>query len=500
MKTIDRFVLKSYVGPMVLTFFIVIFILFMNIIWRYIEELVGKGLPFTTILEYLFYASGKMIVMGLPLSTLLAAIMTMGNLGENYELLAMKSSGMSLQRIMRPLMVLVFFVSLGSFFVANNFVPYANKKANEMRNNIKSLNPTLKFTDGVFYNGIPDMSIRVGSQDNKTGLLRDILIYDNSSNRKGNMQTTLADSGYIYLSEDKSFLMVKLFHGSNYITTRDMRWYDESELEHQIFREQYAALPMTGFSMEEEDLSFKESAAMKNIAELTVDIDSLKRDVSVNIVNSYEPLLKEVLSKDRNMLGMLDSVKVDYSFKRQIPLYEDISDLGLNDKIALYSDAKLKARNSSELLSNDEGRAKMSLNQLYMSQIEWHRKISLPFSIMIFFLIGAPLGAIIRKGGLGMPIVVSVLFFVFYYIIYMTGERMAKEGAISVFVGMWLSSFVLLPIAVYLTYKATNDSNLFNMDWYRVQIDRLKTYIRNRKKAGKDNGGNNGQQLSERNP
>ncbi|MBE6210715.1 MAG: YjgP/YjgQ family permease, partial [Rikenellaceae bacterium] len=205
MKTIHKLVLKAYLGPMFMTFFIVIFVLMMNFVWRYIDELVGKGLDAMVIIELICYATVNMITMGLPLAMLLAAIMTMGNLGENYELLAMKSAGMSLPQIMKPLIVVVGIISVGGFFIINDLVPYANRKMFSIIYDIRQQKQTIEFQDGLFFNGIENMSIRVEKQDPKTNLLRGVLIYDNR-NANGNMTTTIADSGYIRLSDDKKFL------------------------------------------------------------------------------------------------------------------------------------------------------------------------------------------------------------------------------------------------------------------------------------------------------
>ena len=210
MKKLHQLVLKSYLGPLVLTFFIIIFILMMNFVWRYIDELVGKGLEPTVILELIMYATINMIPMGLPLAILLATIMTMGNLGENFELLAMKSAGLSLMQIMKPLFWVIGIISFGSFFIVNDLVPYANKKMFSIIYDIKQQNEALEFQDGLFFNGIDDMSIRVEKQDPKTKLLKGVLIYDNRA-KNGDMTTTIADSGYIRLSDDKRYLLVTLF-------------------------------------------------------------------------------------------------------------------------------------------------------------------------------------------------------------------------------------------------------------------------------------------------
>ncbi len=480
MKTIYKFILKSYISPMVVTFFIVMFVLMMNFVWRYIDELVGKGLDMGVITELMLYAMANMIPMGLPLATLFAAIMTMGNLGENYELLAMKSAGMSLPQILRPLAIVILFVSVASFFVANNLVPYANKKMFSILYDIRQQKQALEFKDGLFFNGIDNMSIRVGHQDPETKLLTDVLIYDN---RKpgGNMSVTAADSGYIRLSDDKRFLLVTLYHGETYNMTRDIQWYDKSSLDHYIFDEQNGMIPMEGFDFKRSDESgFSSNSQTRNIVELERDIDSLDRLVNQSATGSYGPLLQDYLFRNYPEL-FVDSLLATVEGHQHPMLVEDsIKGLRTREAGKIYNDAYKQALNSSNVLTFDETASKDSLNKLYRAKVEWHRKMSLPVSIMIFFLIGAALGAIIRKGGLGMPVIVSVAFFVIYYVISLTGEKMTKEGTWEAFIGMWVSTYILFPVAIYLTYKATNDSNLLNMDWYIIKYRQLKKYFSDR--------------------
>lgn len=478
MKTIHKLVLKSYLGPMVLTFFIVMFILMMNIVWRYIDELVGKGLSAGIIIELMTYFMANMIPLGLPLSMLLAAIMTMGNLGENYELLAMKSAGMSLMRITKPLIIIVGFVSIGSFFIGNNLVPYANKKVYSILYDIRQQKQSLEFQDGLFFNGIDNMSIRVGHQDPDTHLLRDVLIYDNRE-ANGNMNTIVADSGYIRLSDDKRFLLVTLFHGETYEQTRNSQWFNQSTLRHHTFDLQKQSITMEGFAMDRTDANEFSNSQTKNIAELQHDIDSLELMVNTATTRSYEPLLKEqIFSRDPAVLPLPDSLRVDKSRYRDMRAMDSIDRLSTRAQERVWNQARNAAKNSRNMFSFDESTAKEALNQLYRSKVEWHKKISLPVSILIFFLIGAPLGAIIRRGGLGLPVVVSIIFFVIYYIISITGEKLAKEGNWDAVYGMWLSTFILTPIAVYLTYKATNDSSLLDTDWYAGRIKAVGEKLR----------------------
>lgn len=479
MKTIYKLILKSYIGPMIATFFIVIFILMMNFVWRYIDDLVGKGLDAAIIIELILYATVNMIQMGLPLAVLLATIMTMGNLGENYELLAMKSAGMSLLKIVRPLVFVVILISIGSFFIINNLAPYSNKKMFSIIHDIQRQNQALEFQDGLFFNGIDNMSIRVEHQNPDTKLLTGVLIYDNRASN-GDMTTTVADSGYIRLSEDKRYLLVTLFNGSTYEHTRGSHWYTKSTLRHHTFERQDGQIPMTGFDFERTDENlFSGSSQTQNIRELQGAVDSLEMVVNRTTTTAYNPLLRDqIFIKDPDAISPPDTIFIDRSAKRYNTLLIDsIPNLSTRQMQKIYSNARQSAISARNSFSFDESTSKEALNQLYRSKNEWHRKLALPVSIFIFFLVGAPLGAIIRKGGLGMPIVISVIFFVIYYIISMTGEKMAKEGTWSSLLGMWISSIVLFPLAVYLTQKATNDSALLDFDWYIGKYKHFKERV-----------------------
>ena len=486
MKTIHKMVLKAYLGPMILTFFIVMFVLLMHFMWQYIDDLVGKGLSADIIIELISYAMVNMIPMGLPLAMLLAAIMTMGNLGENYELLAMKSAGMSLPAIIKPLVAVVVLVSIGGFFVTNNLVPYANQQMYSMLYDIKKQKQVIEFRDGIFYNGIDNMSIRVQSQDPKTHLLRDVLIYDNRD-YSGNMTTTVADSGYIKLSDDKNYLLVTLFNGETYEQTRSNNWYANSTLRHNIFELQEGVLEMEGFSMDNRtDANAFSNSSTKNMDELQFDIDSLTTVVRNNTIQSYDPLLRQqIFNKEPGVLNHSDSLWVNKSHLPRLRTMDSLAVASTKDLNKIWNKAVNQARSSRNMLTFDEEGIKKDLTKLYTSQVDWHRKLSLPLSIFIFFLIGAPLGAIIRKGGLGMPVVVSILFFVVYYVISITGEKMAKEGTWDAIPGVWISSVILAPIAVYLIIKATNDSSVFHTEWYYARYKSIKRLFKKSKKRRK---------------
>ena len=475
MKKIYQLILKSYLGPLVLTFFIIIFILMMNFVWRYIDELVGKGLDPMVIIELIVYATINMIPMGLPLAILLATIMAMGNLGENYELLAMKSAGMSLMRILKPLFWVIGIISFGSFFIVNDLVPYANKKMFSIIYDIRQQNEALEFQDGLFFNGIDDMSIRVEKQNPKTKLLTNILIYDNRA-RNGDMTTTMADSGYIRLSDDKRYLLVTLYNGETYEQSRNYQWYTKSSLRRHKFDRQDGKIPMAGFDFQRSDENmFVNNSQTMDISDLQRTIDSLDMLVNNITATAYNPLLRnQIFERDPDGVAPLDSLEVDRSQKTfSTYLIDSIKKLDTRSKSKVYDNALRTARSSRNAFSFDEGTSKDALSQLYRSKNEWHRKLTLPISILIFFLIGAPLGAIIRKGGLGMPIVISVIFFVIYYIISISGEKYAKEGTWTSLLGMWISAIILTPLAIYLSHTANNDSPLLDFDWY---IGRYKHY------------------------
>lgn len=460
---------------MVLTFFIVMFILLMHFLWMRIDELVGKGLSMNIIAELVMYALMTLIPMGLPLATLLASIMTMGNLGENNELLALKAAGISLPRIMRPLIILMVVVCIGSFFVINNLTPYSWKQMFSLRSDISKQKQELKFQDGIFFNGIPDMSIRVGRQDPETNRLNEVLIYSNAKNDK--MQTIVADSGYIRISDDRKYLVVKLFNGQIYEKNRDYQWYTQDTLTHHIFSRQDMLMPLSGFAFERGDMAaFNSQSQTKNISQLSYTIDSLGYVQDSLITRFSNNIIKNYLYKRFGGYD-LDSIP---SFAKQDNIVKTIDTMGVDMRNNVFLKATNVAGDAKNYVVSESEYTRYTSSLLYSAQIEFQRKLVLPFSIMIFFLIGAPLGAIIRKGGIGMPIVVSVIFFVIYYIITITGEKFVNDGAFPAFVGVWMSSFILFPIAIFLTYKSANDSALFNTDAYLAKYKQVVTYIKSK--------------------
>ncbi len=486
MKTLNKFILQSYLGPMVMTFFIVTFILMLNFLWLYIDELVGKGLPFIVVVEFIFYATSTLIPMGLPLSTLLAAIMTMGNMGENNELLALKAAGISLPKIIKPVFIMAIFISIASFFIINNYVPYSYLKMSTLLYDIRQQRQHIEFKDGVFFDGIPDVAIRVGKQDPVTKLLENILIYDTRNIEAPN--TIVADSGYISLTNNKEFLQVKLFDGHTYEGNRTFSWYTAPTLRHHEFDNQEILIELEGFNFERSDDSFAGGGSMAlNINELDLTIDSLSIATSAKLLSFSDAVTRKYLFvRDTSIMNMTDSIS---ALKHKVLTQDNImfDTLSIKDKSKVLDGAATTLNNIKYFASSEHNNIRSSSILLYLSLIDYHKKLSLPVSVIIFFLIGASLGAIISKGGFGVPIIISVLFFVIYYIITLTGEKMVRDGAWDAISGVWLSSFILGPLALFLTYKSTTDSTLLDIDSYKRKIKKVVLFINNLKHLFKSN-------------
>lgn len=458
---------------MFVTFFIVMFIMLMNVLWRYVDEFVGKGLPVSAIIEMLFYMTSTMLPMGLPFSTLLAAIMTMGNLGGSNELLALKAAGVSLFRIMRSVIVVAVFISILSFFVINNYVPYSVEKVGNILYDIRNQRQEIEFKDGVFFNGIPDISIRVGRQDPDTKLITNVLIYDTRDRRIA--KTIVADSGYISLIDDNKYLKIILFNGQNYEDKRDYTWYTEPVLRHHTFDKQDILMELDGYSFEKSDKNlYSDASEAKSIAELGRDIDSLSAISKLSIERVKNELMRDYLYvSDTMIINYSDSIRQTNRVFTVNSMSIDTLTVEMKEKIINGASFKLdRMKHQSQLGHSDVSSTTVTL---YRSMADWQRKLTLPVSVFIFFLIGAPLGAIIRKGGLGVPTIVAVLFFVFYYVISMSSEKMVKDGAWTPQFGMWLPSLILLPIAIFLTHQAVTDSKLLNVDAYYIFFDKYLT-------------------------
>lgn len=508
MKRLHKLILKSFLGPFVLVFFIVMFVLLMQFLWRYIDDLVGKGLTFGVISELLLYTSASLVPMALPLSILMSSLMTFGNMGEYYELTAIKSSGISLQRVMKPLIIFVIFVSIGAFFFANRVMPYTNLKMRSLLYDVRQQRPELQIKPGEFYNGVDDYSIRVERKNPETNMLYDLHIYDHSS-RKGNISVTVADSGLMKMTSDERELIITLYHGTSYNEMQEKRRGPQNRTypeEMDKFGEQRFIIPLTGFGLQRTDENlFKSNYQMMNLSQLDKMRDSLKTDMNGNRNRFKKVLYVNNLFKVRNYLPPINhnlpkKNSAEKTSVKNIGLRSDtlknklqtvnfdtiLTTLGEMNARRIVTQALMNARSTKIFIEDNKNNYDFQKKSLRRYEIEWHRKFTISFACFIFLFIGAPLGAIIRKGGLGMPLVLSTLLFIFYYIASMMGEKFVRESILPDYEGMWLSSLLLLIIGIFLTFKATTDSRIFNIESYQNLLKRLTGYF-SRKSNKKEN-------------
>lgn len=477
-KRLYTFMLQSFLPLFMMTFFICLFIVLMQFLWRYIDDLVGKGLTIDVISELFFYAALTMVPMALPLAILLASLMTFGNLGERFELTAMKASGVSLFRTMRPLIVLMVFIAIGAFFFQNNVLPIAQTKMWTLLYSMRQKSPEVEIPEGTFYDQIPGVNLYVGHKDSETGMLYDMMIYDVS---KGfdNSRIILADSGKLSFTEDKTHLFLQLYNGEQFeqlqnqdaISTKSKGKFVPYRRE--SFSEKQLRVAFDANFSRMDESTMQQQYVGKNISQLLQTIDSVNQRVD-SIGSTYAKDIKEA-----PYFGITYYRKkyVDHKLT-DVPQNQIILDDTLNLDTLLMAKGGSYARtylvqamNKAKRHRQDYEFKSFSMKDQRKSirrhDIEMQKKFTLSFACIIFFFIGAPLGAIIKKGGIGTPLVISVILFIIYYIIDNTGYKMAREGRLEVWMGMWLSSVILLPLGVFFTYKAVHDSALFNLDAYR---------------------------------
>ena len=501
MKKLHKYMLRSFLGPFVFTFFVALFVLLLQFLWKYLDDLVGKGLEWHIIARLMFYASSTFVPLALPLAVLLSSLMTFGNLGENYELVAIKSAGISLRKAMMPLIVLTVFLSIGAFLFSNYVLPVANLKFGSLLYDVRQKKLAFNLNEGIFNYGLDNYVIYIGKKDKDNKTIYDVKIYDHSD-RQGNKKVVTADKGIVELSPDQTKVVFTLFNGSRYSEITDQRNYRVSrpfEILH--FKKFIRTFDLSQFQMSHtnEDL-FKSHYSMQNIKQLNHSIDSL----SLIREQRLDYFKKRFLMQ----YPLLAKAEMDSSAIKQETLADTkqktVTDTTVSDTIAPYhltypltgnfdtetqlrivETAQKQARNTKDnvIFYKDELEGKQE--RIIRHEVVWHQKFTLSLACLIFFFIGAPLGAIIRKGGLGFPVVVSVLVFVLYYIISISGEKAAKTGEWNVIVGMWTSTFVIMPLGLFLTYKATADAPLLDYESWKRFFDKfafIKRFISKTKK------------------
>lgn len=478
MKRLHWYVIKSFLGPFFMTFFIVVFVLLMQFLWKYVDDLVGKGLDARILGEMIFYASFGLLPFAFPLAMLLASIMTFGALGENYELVAMKSSGISLFRIMRPLIFIAVIITATAFYFSNNILPHTNLKFTALMVSVKQQDPEMIIKEGVFTNGMGDYIIKVGRKDTKTNMLYDLLIYDHTLN-KSNEMVTVADSGYLSITEDKKFMVLDLYSGITYSEEKiDRRAKNKHPFRRDKFEEETIRVEVHNFEFNRRDEGvFRNMYRMLNISQLNMMEDTLNTEYFSRLqnfiiqININSPISKRIYdytvphdSMKRNLEIVVDSIFDFDNYFGSIDKWV---------KAEITENALEKARSNMQNLNLYQGQLYEKKKTINKYEMERHRKFTLSIAVLIFFFIGAPLGAIIRKGGLGMPVVVSILLFIAYYIVSMTGEKSAREDVWQMFTGMWFSSLVFLPIGVWLSYKAATDSAIMSAETYTKFFNKI---------------------------
>lgn len=464
-KKLDLYILKRFFTVFLMTFLICILILLMQFLWRHVAELVGKGIGASVLAEFFIYAVFSLVPMALPLAILLASLMTFGNLGENFELTAMKAAGVSLFRIMRPLMIFICMVCIGAFYFSNYVLPVAQTKLWTLIFSLRQKSPEFDIPVGEFYSGISGVNIYVRGKNEK--LLKDLMIYDFSGGFD-NATVMVADSGRVQFSKDNKYLLLSLYDGESFENLKKQNI--SSSVSSVPYRRESFKLKEILIDFDTEFSRFDESVlkdqhVSKNFSQLTESIDSVSIIADSRAKGQGNEIVKG------HFLGRESSYSLNNNKKQTFNKKSANSDslfLSLNQEAMERASnyAIDKAKTMKELISYNKMLLDEPVKYVLRHQIERHRKFTLSFACLIFFFIGAPLGAIIRKGGLGTPVIISVVMFIIYYIIDNTGYKMAREGLWTAYEGMWLSSVVLLPIGIFLTYKAAIDATLFNSEQY----------------------------------
>jgi methionyl-tRNA formyltransferase len=468
MKKLDRFTLKAFIGPFVAILFVVVFILMMQTLWLYIDELVGKGLGLRTILEFLFWGVCSLALpLALPLATLLASTMTIGQLSENGELMAMKTSGISFGRIIAPLAIAAALIAGGTYVVCSRLVPYAFNQIYTLRDDIARTKDEIKIPPGTFYNGIEGYILRVGDQDKKSKMLYDVQVYDHTA-RKGNISVTLADSAIIKMAKNKEYLTFTLYNGSTYVEDNTLRFNDTSlVLRHIDFVRQDLLIPLKNYSFEKSDSArFDDQIKTKQMAELRHLSDSLSHYMDSLHNLHYEQIRRSTIFLEFKQLDTATRNPDRPMFDYPGYLTWDSRD----SRSMAYSTASSNATRLSSDISNMKFETYDQSYNLRQSDLSFLEKFAQGLACLLLFFIGAPVGSLVKskRGGLGVGLIISVLFFVIYYVVNISGTKLARDGAVRTDIGVFISAVVMAPIGAFLTWKALKDAELFNMDQFKI--------------------------------
>jgi lipopolysaccharide export system permease protein len=463
-RKLDKLVIKAFIGPFAATFFITLFVLLMQFFWLWVDDFVGKGLSTAIIARFIWYQSAVLVTLALPLAVLLSSLMTFGNLGESFELVAIKSSGISLLRFMRPLFFIAILLSGVAFLFSNYIIPVANLKSRTLLADIVQAQPAFDLSEGVFYDKIGGFAIKIGKKEADT-VIRDVIVYEQNNPLQDNF--IIAKSGVMRVSDDKRFLEFNLRDGWRYEERGDKFGGPKSDYIRLGFKEYKKKFDLSslGFRIITPDSVNRNNEKMYSMRQLNKAIDSFEKEnrqffeQTVKTTYSFLPFTQFLDTTKIKQFPPDTSTRIKKvkSFKELLPdsARQTIHDRALNQIMSLRSNIDANQNNMKE-----------RERRLRKHKIEWHHKIVLSIACLVLFLIGAPLGSIIRKGGLGTPLIFAIIFFMIFYFATTIGEKLASENTMTPFTGMWLATFLLTPVGIFLIYKAMRDSQLFSKEWY----------------------------------
>ena len=474
MKKLDQFILKSFIGPFFAILAITIFILVMQFLWLYIDELVGKGLELKVILEFLMWGSCQVLPLALPLATLLASMMTFGDLGEHYELTAINSAGVSLARILLPVTVASALISVAAFFIGDRLVPYSINHIYTMREDLGRTKSEIKIPVGTFYDGIEGYILRIDDRDKDSGMMYGVMVYDHTAD-KGNLRLTVADSGLMKMSKAKDYLTFQLYNGTNYQETNTRRYRDTTlALQRIHFARQEMVIPLENYAFQHSDSArYGEQVRSMSNAQLKHGRDSLAEKSEAGVEKFMKEFRNSYTLQWQSQLdsGWQDPAKKPYDLDQKPSNWDDPQ-----ERRRLYEGALSNVNQLQSTIQTQGMEAYEYTRLLRLSEVEIWKKYAQALACFILFFIGAPIGSLIRKGGLGTPAVVSILFFVLYWVVDISGTKLARDGATTPFIGDFISAFVLVPIGVFLTWMAIREKSL-NLDAFKTWRRKLFSKI-----------------------
>jgi lipopolysaccharide export system permease protein len=499
LKKLDWLIIRSFLGPFILTFFIAIFVLVMQFLWRHIEDLASKGLGFVMVIKLLFYASASLVPMALPIAVLLSSIMTLGTTAENLELVAAKSSGVSLTRSIRPLFFLAIIISAIAFLFANNVLPVANFKLKSIINEIARKMPAIDIMEGSYYDGLKGFTLMVEKKEADQKTFYGLVVYDHTQNTFGAENIIKASKGDINVSDDGNYMLLNLFNGVRY---SDMNFYSRKQagypFSREFFKEQHIIIDISELNKGTKNNNYiGNQYTMMTVAQLDIIRDEIKDDIrktGVNFVNglsrfySFAPA-KNYQANGNEPINLNNPMPMDIQQNQAQQVVRDtaipvriiekvtwgknfLKDFTSQERTAIRNTAINQVASVKSAVDQQTGTIKSKQSNVIRNRVEYNKKFTLSLACIFFFFIGAPLGAIIRKGGLGLPLIFSIVIFIVYYVISTIFEKSVRNASLDL-IGMWFSSFILLPFGLFLTLKASSDSSIFVLSTYSKPFKKL---------------------------